>query len=238
MIFPHLRGEILGFGQQIQRFNQWQEHHVMDEKNDKEYDFSIYSIVQYFQLCMECNPNMIDSLYTNQHCILYMSNIAQVVRDNRDLFLSKLAWHKFKGYAYSQVHKMRSKEAEGKRKALVEKHGYDVKFGYHVVRLLDEVEQILTEGTIDLTRNSEQLKAIRRGEWEMEDIISHFEQKEKYLEKAYQDSTLPHKPRENEIKDLLMECLRMHFGTLNDAVVDTDRASRAIEKIRATLENM
>lgn len=25
-VFPHLRGEILGFGRQIQRFNDWQEH--------------------------------------------------------------------------------------------------------------------------------------------------------------------------------------------------------------------
>jgi predicted nucleotidyltransferase len=29
MIFPHLAGEIPGFGQQIQRFEMWQEHKVM-----------------------------------------------------------------------------------------------------------------------------------------------------------------------------------------------------------------
>jgi len=238
MIFPHLKGEIPGFGRQIQRFNQWQEHHIQDEDNNREYDFNIYSIIQYFQLCMDCNPNMIDSLYTPQNCILYISPIAQMVRENRDVFLSKLAWHKFKGYAYSQVHKMKNKNPEGKRKETVEKHGYDIKFAYHVVRLLDECDQILTTGTINLRRDAERLKAIRRGDWTMEEILAHFDEKEKYLESVYQDSDLPHSPREDEIKELLMECLRLHFGTLNDAVVDADAASRAIDKIKKVLGEM
>jgi len=238
MIFPHLKGEIPGFGRQIQRFNQWQEHHIQDEDNNREYDFNIYSIIQYFQLCMDCNPNMIDSLYTPQNCILYISQIAQMVRENRDVFLSKLAWHKFKGYAYSQVHKMKNKNPEGKRKETVEKHGYDIKFAYHVVRLLDECDQILTTGTINLRRDAERLKAIRRGDWTMEEILAHFDEKEKYLESVYQDSDLPHSPREDEIKELLMECLRLHFGTLNDAVVDADAASRAIDKIKKVLGEM
>jgi hypothetical protein len=29
-VFPHLRGEIVGFGTQKQRFNQYQEHHLRD----------------------------------------------------------------------------------------------------------------------------------------------------------------------------------------------------------------
>jgi hypothetical protein len=29
-IFPHLRGEIYGFGRQKQRFEQYQEHHIYD----------------------------------------------------------------------------------------------------------------------------------------------------------------------------------------------------------------
>ena len=44
------------------------------------------------------------------------------------------------------------------------KHGYSTKFAYHIVRLLNEVEQILTEHDLDLERNREQLKSIRRGD--------------------------------------------------------------------------
>ena len=51
------------------------------------------------------------------------------------------AWPKFKGYAYSQLHKLAIKEPTGKRAELVAAHGYATKFAYHVVRLLGEVEQ-------------------------------------------------------------------------------------------------
>lgn len=215
MIFPHLKGEIPGFGRQKKRFKQFQEHHVNSKDGSKQYDLAIYSIVKFFQLCMDNNPNMIDSLFVPRRCILHSTQIGEHVRENRKIFLHKGAWFKFKGYAYSQVHKMNIKNPEGKRKELVEKYGYDVKFGYHVVRLLNEIEQILTEGDLDLERNREQLKAIRRGDWEKEQIVEYFETKEKSLESLYTKSELQHSPNEELIKTLLIECLEMHYGKLN-----------------------
>src|SRR5665213_119114 len=127
MVFPHLRGEILGFGYQTQRFDQFQQHHVMEKDTGKEYDLSIYNIVKFFQLVMENNPNMVDSLFTDETCVIKCTKIGQHVRDNRKTFLSKKAWHTFKGYAYAQMHKMRSKEhdKDGTRYEMVEKYGYD-----------------------------------------------------------------------------------------------------------------
>lgn len=241
MIFPHLRGEIPGFGSQIQRFEQWQEHHILDKQalggKGRTYDFSIYSIVKYFQLCMENNPNMIDSLFTPQSCVLHCTALGSMVRENRKLFLHKGAWHKFKGYAYSQVHKMGSKQPpDGKRRELVETFGYDVKYAYHVVRLLDEVEQILTEGDIDLQRNREQLKSIRRGEWTQEDIVEHFSRKERDLESLYTASKLPHTPDEGRIKQLLLDCLEHHYGSLTDCIVPIDAAAATLAEIQAALD--
>jgi uncharacterized protein len=105
-VFPHLRGEIPGFGRQIQRFEQYQEHHIKDTEARQEYDFSIYSIVKYFHLCMENNPNMCDSLFVPQRCVLYASKIGQMVRDNRKLFLHKGSYQKFRGYAYASLSKL------------------------------------------------------------------------------------------------------------------------------------
>lgn len=236
MVFPHLRGEILGFGRQIQRFEVWQQHHIKDDSalggKGRVYDFSIYSIVKYFQLCMENNPNMIDSLFVPQNCVLFMTPIGNLVRESRRLFLHKGAWHRFKGYAFQQVHKMKIKNPpEGKRKELVDKFGYDVKFAYHVVRLMLEVEQIMIEGDIDLQRNREQLKSIRRGEWTMQQIEDYFSTKERELETLYVNSKLQHSPNEEKIKALLMDCLEQHFGSLSGAVIRQDAAARAIEEI-------
>ncbi len=164
-IFPHTAGFIAGFGTAPPVFNQYQQHHIRDQKahggKGQEYDLTIYSIIRYFQLVMEGNPNMIDSLFVPRRCVLYSTQIGELVRENRHLFLSKIIWHKFKGYAYSQLHKMETKlfEKSSKRAEDVKKYGYSTKFAYHVVRLLDEVEQLLESGDLDLERNREQLKA-------------------------------------------------------------------------------
>ncbi len=269
LVFPWTAGEIPGFGRQVQKFDVWQQHHCKD--GDKTYDFSIYSIVKYFQLCMENNPNMIDSLFTPTRCVKHSTEIGRMVRDRRRMFLHKGAWHKFKGYAYQQVHKIDSKrqsvpevdalldhcaqqgieprmvfeiageinttgpvlptpaeftllrlveavQKKGKRYVDIARYGFDVKFAYHVVRLLSEVEMIMEEGDLDLERNREQLKSIRRGDWSKADIVDYFEKKEKELESLYVRSSLPHSPDEKAIKALLMDCLEHHYGSISVAV--------------------
>lgn len=229
IIFPHLDGEIFGFGRQHKRFDQWQQHHVYDESSKKKYDVTIYSIIKFFQLCMENNPNMIDSLFVPRRCILHSTQIGEHVREYRKEFLHKGSWHKFKGYAYSQVHKMSTKEPDqtSTRYEMIQKYGYDVKFAYHVVRLLNEVEQILIEHDLDLERNREQLKSIRRGEWKEEQIVEYFQSKEKELEKVYSESTLRHSPNEDKIKAILLECLEMYYGSLDKII----RTNISLEKI-------
>lgn len=238
-VFPHLAGNIEGFGKQRQRFESWQEHHIKDPSNDKEYDFQVYGIVKYFQLCMENNPNMIDTLFTPRRCVIHATQLSELIRENRKLFLHKGCWHKFKGYSFSQLHKMRGQKREGKRKDSYEKFGFDVKFGLHVVRLLLEVEQILAEGDLDLERHREQLKAIRRGEWTEPQIRQWAQDKEKDLEKLYNESTaLPYKPDEAKIKELLLNCLEIHYGSLSECLVKEDRVVSVIKNIRTELDRI
>ena len=294
-VFPHLKGEIRGFGSQTDVFGQWQQHHIMSQDGTQEYDFAIYNIIKYFQLCMENNPNMIDSLFVPQRCIVHSTRIGNLVRDNRHLFLHKGAWHKFKGYSYSQLNKMQGKalkrfvefckeneicysitldnvrevrEPSGyvhpnllklddkklgelekllkqcthkgsmsKRLDSVAEHGYDVKFAYHVVRLLNEVEQIMTEENIDLERCREQLKSIRRGEWTLEQIQDWFAQKEKSLGDLYNTSKLRHSPDEGAIKSLLLNCLEEYYGSLDKCVINPDKATQALKDIQKVIEN-
>lgn len=234
MVFPHLRGEIPGFGYQTQRFEQFQQHHVNEKDHNKEYDLNIYSIIKYFQLVMDNNPNMIDSLFTDQTCVIKSTKLSDHVRDNRKVFLSKKAWHTFKGYAYAQMKKMRTKEAniDGARYHMIEKFGYDVKFAYHVVRLLNEVEMIMEEHDLDLRRNNDQLKEIRAGQWTIDQVEQYFHIKEKTLEETYVKSTLRHKPDEPAIKKILLEVLEEHYGTLQGAVETADQYKTMLRQIQ------
>jgi len=236
-IFPHLRGEIDGFGTTKERFEVWQLHHVEDAGArggaGAMYDLQYYSIVKYFDLVMRNNPNMLDSLFVPQRCIRFMTPVGQRVRESRKLFLHKGAWHTFKGYAFSQLTKIFSKEYKNspKRRSEIETHGYSTKEAYHTVRLMLEAEQILTEGDLDLERNREILKTIRKGEWTAGDVRSYFNDKERQLEHAYTQSQLRTAPDEAAIKSLLLDCLEMHFGTLSEAVVREDAVVRALRQI-------
>lgn len=228
-VFPHTAGYIIGFDA-IPNFEQYQQHHILE--GEKNYDISIYGIVKYFKLVMENNPNMIDSLFTPQTCIKTCTKVGTLVRENRKIFLHKGSWHRFKGYSYQQMHKMDSKNPTGKRLETVEKYGFDVKFAYHIVRLLLEVEQILLEGDLDLTRNAEQLKEIRRGKWNAEDIRKYFVDKEQQLEKLYTESHLRNKPDQAKIKELLLHCLEEHYGSLDKLIKPTGQAETILQQIR------
>ncbi|MFW6014809.1 MAG: DNA polymerase beta superfamily protein [bacterium] len=232
IIFPHLKGEILGFGRQTKRFEQYQQHHIYDSGPQKEYDITIYNIVKYFQLVMENNPNMIDSLFVPQRCVLYCTRIGEHVRSNRKVFLHKGGFHKFKGYAFSQLNKTKKKNPEGKRKEIVDKYGYDLKFATHLVRLLNEIEQILIEGDLDLERNREQLKSIRRGEWKLQEIEDYFTQKERSLEDLYSRSSLPYGPDEKTIKNILMECLEEYYGSLDNCIKKDSDSNMILNELK------
>ena len=234
VVFPHLSGEIFGFGTQIKRFDTWQEHHI--DALDKQWDFQILGIVKFFQLAMENNPNIIDSIFTPRRCVLSSTAIGEYIREHRTDFLHKGAWHKFKGYAYSQLNKIKTKSPTGKRAELVAEHGYDVKFAYHVVRLLLEVEQILVAKDIDLERDREQLKAIRRGEWTLEQLETWAQDKEKQLEAVYHSSAVPYSPDEPLIRSHLVHCLEMHYGSLANVVAQPDEAVQLLRKIAALTE--
>lgn len=237
-VFPHLNGEIDGFGTKLPRFEQFQEHHIRSLDGQTEYDVTCYNIVKYFQLLMENNPNIVDSIYTPERCVLQETNkVGRLVRDNRDLFLHKGSWHKFKGYAYSQMRKIREKtnRQNPKRAESIEKYGYDVKFAYHVVRLINEVEMIMTEHTLDLERGREQLKSIRRGEWPLEKIEAYMLSKEAALESVYLMSTLRYSPDEQAIKELLFHCLEEHYGNLSGLVTVSDRTPALVKDLEAVL---
>lgn len=237
VIFPHTAGEIPGFGRQIKRFEQFLQHGI-DYHGQKEYDITVTSIVKYFQLCMENNPNMVDTLFVPQECITGMNAIGQMIRDSRKMFLHKGSYHKFRGYAFSQLHKMSSNKRTGKRKEVHDQYGFDLKFAMHLVRLAYEAEQILSEGDLDLRRNSEHLKAIRRGDVSEAEIREWFSSKEKHLEELYRTSKIPHSPDEPAIKSLLMSCLEHHYGSLENVVDFPDKYKASLSEISAILSRV
>jgi len=106
-IFPHIMGLVPGFDKDYPKFEQFQNHHI--DHRDKEYDVVGFSIIKLFELLMAGNPDKIDFMFVPSRCVRFSTSLGQHVRENRKLFLSKSCWKRYKGYAFSELQKIRSK---------------------------------------------------------------------------------------------------------------------------------
>lgn len=132
-LFPSQHGAIIGFGKWkdpakiIEEDDPWQKHHVYDASGNggkgKEWDFCIYGIVRYFELLRMNNPNMVDSLFTPEECVIHITQLGRFVRDNRKKFLGKIAWKTFRGYASGQIKKANLKINQEEMQAILNFEG-------------------------------------------------------------------------------------------------------------------
>lgn len=225
IIFPHTVGYIKGFGSLPPDFQTFQQHHM--KMHGKEYDVAVYSIIKLFSLAMDNNPNVLDMLWVKDNCILHITEIGKYIRKIRKHFLSKASYHRFRGYAYSQLKKLENSP----RQELIDEHGFDTKHAYHILRNMWECKQILETGDMDITSNSEVLKSIRRGEWSLEKVKETFEREERILDELYSKSTLQYSADENLIKQFLFNCLEMKFGSLSQFETSVNLQSDAERKL-------
>lgn len=238
-LFPNTEGYIEGFDNDIPKFSQYEEKDILEPDSLKLFSFNIYNIVKFFRLCADNNPNMLQSLFTPETCVKLCTKIGQEVRDNRKMFLSKLCWVKFRAYAASQYHKVTHEKPTGKRKELVDKFGYDVKFASMTLKLLGDCEYIFLHNDLDLTNNSDELRSIRRGEWSLDRFKGEFEARKVGMESLFNKSDLPDKPDEEKIKDLLIRSIDAHYKIVGtDAITRSKAEILALREIDAILEKV
>jgi predicted nucleotidyltransferase len=78
-------------------------HGVVYAHKDEPIDCCIYNIQKFVKLAAKCNPNIIELLFVDDEDILYISELGELLRSNRDLFLTTRARYTFSGYAISQL---------------------------------------------------------------------------------------------------------------------------------------
>lgn len=119
------------------------------------------------------------------------------------------------------------------------KNGFDTKFFYHILRLLDEAEQILSLHDLDLQRARKEMKAIRAGEWSLEKLEAEIDVRQVAVEKLYSESTLQNEPDREKIRQILVQCLEMHYGPLTtNEVVQNNLPLQILQNIQKELEKV
>jgi hypothetical protein len=134
----------------------------------------------------------------------------ELLRANRLLFLTKACIDPYVGYAERQLQlaKKAPHARTPERTALVERYGYDTKFAYHVVRLLETAVEILTEGVIRVARpNASYLIEIRNGKYSYDEFVDVSNGLITKIRGLENQSTLPREPNHQLVNDL---CVRLH----------------------------
>jgi len=111
---------------------------------------------------------------------------------------------------YEEWKKHRNK----KRAPLEEKFGFDTKHGAHLVRLLRMGKEILETGKVNVDRtniDAEDLKAIRNGSMNYEEIEQYTKDMDEQLNVVYEKSTLQKHPQTEKINKMCMDICEEYF---------------------------
>lgn len=184
------------------------------ESDDVELHF--HPLRKFVSLAAAGNPTVLSTLWTPDSSIIVHSGASELLFSNRDAFLSKHAGFRHAGYARSQRNAMLGlTNKRTNRPELVAIHGYDSKYASHMIRLLLAGLDLVRERTIHLPMKPEQielLQEIRRGELELDDILTLSEKLENDLTEETESSSLPDSVDYGFMNDLLREVRNEHLG--------------------------
>lgn len=175
-------------------------------------DFTIYSLQKYFKLLAEGNPNIVESLFAPNSCVLFCNELGQEILNNKHLFLSRRIYYKFLGYATSQKRKLIEKKAVGVRSKLVEIYGYDTKYASHLIRLLYFGAELLDTGNLKFpTEWAKHLISIKNGQWPISAIIDKANYLESILDSSFKNTILPKSANIEGINKLQISLIERHW---------------------------
>ena len=81
---------------------------IPQEISNDSQDIKYYELEKFLRLASECNPSIVELMYLPEDCIKIQTSLMDKLIENRNLFISKKAYHTFNGYAYSMLHKAKS----------------------------------------------------------------------------------------------------------------------------------
>jgi uncharacterized protein len=160
-------------------------------------DIVVYDIRKFFKLAADCNPNIIEILFTDPSDHIQVYAIGKLVLENRDLFLSSKAFYTFGGYAFQQLQKIKAAQA---------KDGYfNCKDAMHLVRLMRVGKELLETGKVNVKRkDKDELLSIRNGAWTFDEVISWADKANNELLTLAATTSLPKTVDHGKIEELLV----------------------------------
>jgi hypothetical protein len=195
-------------------FEQFERHTIWDQpgglanrSGPGDLDVIVYSARKWATLALAGNPTVLLVLFVPDAEVVYRNEVGAELVDNAHRFVSKLAADRFLGYLRSQKAAMTGEVgAHTNRPELVAVHGYHTKFAMHALRLGVQGIELLTTGRITLPvpePDLSYLRAIRRGEVELADVVRAVDRAEARLIELSESTSVPDQPDRNWVDQWL-----------------------------------
>ena len=175
---------------------EWSIFGIPEQIESHETEECYWELKKFLVLALKANPNILECLFTPM--IEQSSEIADVIRRKRHIFLSKLVYQTYNGYVMSQFKKLEQDlRATGEVKW---------KHAMHLIRLLLQGISVLTEAHVPVrvSGHRETLLAVRDGTRNWEEVNQWRLSLHKEFEAAFQTTRLPESPDYAEANRLLV----------------------------------
>jgi len=177
---------------------QWSLYGVPEQLENTDTEECYWELEKFLKLALKANPNVLEVLYSP--IIEYVDPIAQKLLDIRRVFLSKLIYQTYNGYAMSQFKKLAQDIRN--RGSIKWKHAM------HLIRLLLAGIDALDSQHVSVRvadKHRDDLLAIRDGQTAWDDVDRWRLDLHKQFEAAYQMTSLPDRPDYDAANAYLIE---------------------------------
>lgn len=184
------------------------------EIKEGEWDIVIYEARKALGMLAQGNPNILSLLWLDETHYIKATDAGKFLVEQRNVFAARHIYKSFVGYATGQLYKMEHNATQGymgeKRRALVEKFGYDTKNAAHLIRILRMGIEFLRDEELNVKRyDAPELLAIKHGEWSLAKVKSEAERLFRRAEEANDRSALPARPDRDRVNSLCTTIVRM-----------------------------
>ena len=166
-------------------------------------DVSRYPLRNWANLTYLGNPNMVETLFIEPEYAhpLWTEHITPI----RESFLHAGMGDRFKGYATGQVRALEGeRNMKTSRPELVERYGWDTKWGYHALRVACEGVMLLFEGELRFPlADAKFLTMVRNGQVKKEHLIKQVYMAIDVLASVQKRTFLPARPDLTTINNAL-----------------------------------
>lgn len=165
-----------------------------------ELDLTIYSLRKFVSLALNGNPSIIEILFIPREHVIARNGWGANLQNMAASIVSKEAGPRYLGYLHAQRRAMESGNGKGRditRPELVERYGWDTKYGGHMIRLGFQGIELLSTGRLTLPMRERErriITAIRTGAWSMQETLSYAESLEGHIRTLTKASRLPDHP--------------------------------------------